>query len=56
MKTTGRLFLSKRFLLVIPLIAQSVFAEAIFFTFQGKQSEKEFNAHIKPSQYFDTPR
>lgn len=35
MATTGKLFLSKRFLLVVPLIAQSVFAEAVFFTFQG---------------------
>ena len=32
---TGKLFLSSRYLLVIPLIAQSVFAEAVFFTFQG---------------------
>jgi hypothetical protein len=35
MKETGKLFLSKRFLLVIPLIAESVFAEAVFFSFQG---------------------
>lgn len=32
---TGKLFLSKRYLLIIPLIAQSVFAEAVFFTFEG---------------------
>lgn len=35
MKETGKLFLSKRFLLVVPLIAQSVFAEAVYFSFQG---------------------
>ncbi|EME42429.1 hypothetical protein DOTSEDRAFT_89823 [Dothistroma septosporum NZE10] len=35
MKNTGRLCFSKRFLLIIPLIGQSVFAEAVFFTFQG---------------------
>ena len=35
MKQTGKLFLSKRYLLVVPLICQSVFAEAVFFTFQG---------------------
>ena len=32
---TGKLFISKRWLLVIPLVAQSVFAEAVFFTFEG---------------------
>ena len=35
MKETWALFLEKRFLLVVPLIAQSVFAEAVFFSFQG---------------------
>lgn len=35
MKETGKLFLSKRFLLVVPLIAESVFAEAVFFSYQG---------------------
>ena len=35
MKETGKLFLSTRFLLVIPLIAESVFAEAVFFSYQG---------------------
>ena len=30
MAETGKLFVSKRFLLVIPLIAQSVYAEAVF--------------------------
>ena len=34
-KETGKLLLSKRYLLIIPLICQSVFAEAVFFTFQG---------------------
>ncbi|KAF2723834.1 MFS general substrate transporter [Polychaeton citri CBS 116435] len=32
---TWKVFTSKRFLLVIPLIAQAVFAEAVFFTFEG---------------------
>ena len=35
MKETWALFLEKRFLLVVPLIVQSVFAEAVFFSFQG---------------------
>lgn len=35
MVSTGKLFLGKPFLLIIPLIAQSVFAEAVYFTFQG---------------------
>lgn len=32
---TGKIFISKNFLLIIPLISQAVFAEAVFFTFQG---------------------
>ncbi|KAK5705124.1 hypothetical protein LTR97_002239 [Elasticomyces elasticus] len=32
---TARLFVSKGFVLIIPLIAQAVFSEAVFFTFQG---------------------
>ena len=35
MNETAKLFLTKRFLLVVPLIVQSVFAEAIFFSFEG---------------------
>ncbi|KAK4541115.1 hypothetical protein LTR36_008340 [Oleoguttula mirabilis] len=35
LKATGRLFVSKGFLLIIPLIAQAVFAESVFFTFEG---------------------
>lgn len=35
LKATGLLFITKRYLLIIPLIAQSVFAEAVFFTFEG---------------------
>lgn len=35
LKSTARLFITKRYLLIIPLIAQSVFAEAVFFTFEG---------------------
>ncbi|OQO12397.1 hypothetical protein B0A48_03039 [Cryoendolithus antarcticus] len=35
LKATGRLFLGSKFILVIPLIAQSVFGEAVFFTFIG---------------------
>jgi MFS family permease len=34
-KKTAKLFAGKKFLLIIPLIAQSVFSEAVFFTFQG---------------------
>ncbi|KAK5676424.1 hypothetical protein LTR17_027741, partial [Elasticomyces elasticus] len=33
--TTLRLLISKNFLLVVPLIAQAVFAESVFYTFQG---------------------
>lgn len=32
---TAKLFFRKKFLLIIPLIAQAVFAESVFFTFQG---------------------
>lgn len=32
---TGRLLVGRRFVLVIPLIAASVFSEAVFFTYQG---------------------
>ena len=32
---TAKLFVSKGFLLIIPLIAQAVFSESVFFTFQG---------------------
>lgn len=32
---TAKLFVSTRYLLVVPLIASSVFSEAVFFTFQG---------------------
>lgn len=35
LKATGSLFVSKGFLLIIPLIAQAVFAESVFFTFEG---------------------
>jgi len=35
LKETGKLFLTKRYLLIVPLIAQIVFAEAVFFTFEG---------------------
>ena len=33
--TTAKLFAGKNFVLVIPLISQAVFAEAVFFTYQG---------------------
>lgn len=33
--STGKLFLGSKFLLIIPLIAQAVFAEAVFFTHAG---------------------
>lgn len=35
LKATAQLFFTKRYLLIVPLIAQSVFAEAVFFTFEG---------------------
>lgn len=35
MAATGKLLVSKGFLLIIPLIAQAVFAESVFFTFEG---------------------
>ncbi|KAK7725925.1 hypothetical protein SLS63_007917 [Diaporthe eres] len=33
MKKTARLFLTKKFLLIVPFIGQAVFAEAVFFTY-----------------------
>lgn len=33
--STGKIFISKQFLMIIPLIAQAVFAEAVFFTYAG---------------------
>lgn len=35
LKATGKVFANPRFLLVIPLIAQAVYAESVFFTFQS---------------------
>lgn len=35
LKATAQLFFTTRYLLIVPLVAQSVFAEAVFFTFQG---------------------
>ncbi|KAF2765581.1 MFS general substrate transporter [Teratosphaeria nubilosa] len=35
LKATGRLCFSRDFLLIIPLIAQAVFAESVFFTYEG---------------------
>ncbi|KAF5361684.1 hypothetical protein D9758_007335 [Tetrapyrgos nigripes] len=32
---TGKLFVSKNFLLIVPLIAQAVYAESVFFTYQA---------------------
>ena len=32
---TAKLFVGKSFLLILPLIAQAVFAESVFFTFEG---------------------
>jgi MFS family permease len=31
----GKVFINKKFLMIIPLIAQAVFAEAVFFTYAG---------------------
>lgn len=38
MKQTARLFLTKKFLLIVPLIGQAVFAEAVFFTYLSCKS------------------
>lgn len=35
LKATGKLFVSVKYLLIIPLIAQAVYAEAVFFTYVG---------------------
>lgn len=35
LKEMSKLFFSKCFLLIVPLIAQAVYAESVFFTFQG---------------------
>jgi hypothetical protein len=35
LRATGKVFVSKPFLMIIPLIAQGVFAEAVFFTYAG---------------------
>lgn len=36
-KKTVRLFFTKRFLLIVPLIGQAVFAEAVFFTYLSRE-------------------
>lgn len=38
MKTTARLFCTKKFLLIVPLIGQAVFAESVFFTYLARTS------------------
>lgn len=35
LKATGKLFVGVKFLLIVPLIAQAVYAEAVFFTYAG---------------------
>ncbi|VEU23611.1 DEKNAAC104770 [Brettanomyces naardenensis] len=35
LKKTAKLFFSKKFLLIIPFIAQAVYGEAVFFTYEG---------------------
>lgn len=35
-KKTSKLFLTKRFLLIVPLIGQAVFSEAVFFTYLSR--------------------
>ena len=35
LKSTAEVFVSKSFMMIIPLIAQGVFAEAVFFTYAG---------------------
>lgn len=38
MKKTARLFCTKKFLLIVPLIGQAVFAESVFFTYLARRS------------------
>lgn len=46
-KQTTRLFFSRRFLLIVLLIGQAVFAEAVFFTYLGcKRHRPEFTFHV----------
>lgn len=37
MKRTSKLFFTKKFLLIVPLIGQAVFAEAVFFTYLSRE-------------------
>lgn len=50
MRTTARLFLTKEFLLIVPLIGQAVFAEAVFFTFLSREYQMVSNALSKGFQ------
>jgi MFS family permease len=38
MKATAKLFLSFNFLLIVPLIGQAVYTEAVMFTFESRKS------------------
>lgn len=37
LKATARLFCTKKFLLLVPLIGQAVFSEAVFFTYLSRK-------------------
>lgn len=37
LKKTARLFCTKKFLLIVPLIGQAVFSEAVFFTYLSRE-------------------
>lgn len=54
-KETTRLFFSKRFLLIVLLIGQAVFAEAVFFTYLARESSQSdvtsFHQMLRCLQY-----
>lgn len=37
LKATAKLFCTKKFLLIVPLIGQAVFSEAVFFTYLSRK-------------------
>lgn len=37
MKKTAKLFATKKFLLIVPLIGQAVFSESVFFTYLSRK-------------------
>lgn len=41
LKATAKLFCTKKFLLIIPLIGQAVFSEAVFFTYLSRKYRRD---------------